>query len=160
MPREIRIYRSTPFDPLAQTLLIPPKSRTRPDMSDVTGPNGYFYLAARDEVGLGCIALRNMGSFGLVSAFRFVAAEARGSLPDILIEQVETLARSLRLRVIRAWVDRMHPIQAEALRRNQYIASSEELGSDELVLYERELQRAPHRMSDPVLKGPPIFPKR
>jgi hypothetical protein len=141
MSREIRIYRSTPFDPLAQPLLVPPKSRSRPDLSDLTGPNSYFYMANRDDVGLGCIALRNMGTFGLVSAFRFLSDLGTTALPHILIEQVETQARSLRLPMVRVWVDRMHPVQSKALRQNGYFPAGPEDEDEELRLYERPLRR-------------------
>jgi hypothetical protein len=143
MSREIRIYRSTPFDPMAQSLLVPPKSRSKPDLTDLTGPNSYFYLASRDETGLGCIALRNMGTFGMVSAFRFLSEHGVTSLPHILIDQVETQARSLRLPVVRVWVDRMHPVQSKALRQNGYFPAGPEDEHEDMRLYERALRRGP-----------------
>lgn len=142
MSREIRIFRSTPFEPMAQSLLVTANSRSRPDLSDLTGPNSYFYLATRDDHGLGCIALRNMGTFGLVSAFRFLPDSALKSLPDILIEQVETQARSLRLPVVRVWLDRFHPVQSRTLRSNGYMALGPDDEGDGMTLYERVLRRA------------------
>lgn len=141
MAREMRIYRSTPFDPLAQDLLVPPKSAHPPDLSDITGNSAYFYIAERSGVAQGCIAMRNMGTFGLVSAFRFISELAHSSLPDILIEQVETQARSLRLGVLRTWVDRLHPIQSEALRRNGFFPQSADKDGETPQLYERPLRK-------------------
>lgn len=127
---------------MAQSLLVPPKSRTRPDLSDLTGPNAYLYLATRDNRALGCIALRNMGTFGLVSAFRFVSDPALASLPDILIEQVETQARSLRLPVVRVWLDRRYPAQRLTLLRSDYVALNPAKGGDDMTLYEKVLRRS------------------
>lgn len=159
MPSEIRIFRSSPFDPNAQELLVPPKARTRPDLTDLTGPNAFFYLAVLRDAPQGCIALRNMGSFGLVSAFRFLSDRARTSLPDILIEQVETQARSLRLPVLRAWVERMYPVQGQALRRNGYFPVDPKTEEEDMTLYERPLRRAAtspeRRQSEPSQPEPP-----
>lgn len=161
MPSEIRIFRSSPFDPKAQDLLVPPKARTRPDLTDLTGPNAFFYLATLHDTALGCIALRNMGSFGLLSAFRFLAERAKSSLPDILIEQVETQARSLRLPVVRTWVDRMHPVQGQALRRNGYFPVDPKALEEELTLYERPLRRSgtdrERAAAQPAPPAPPIL---
>lgn len=141
MARELRIFRTTPFEPLAQELLVPPKVIEPPDLTDLTGPNAYFYLAERDGRPLGCIALRNEGSFGLLAGFRFKPEETRSSLPEILVEQVETQARSLRLPVLRVWVGEMHASVRAALVRCGYFPDGEAHHETDLQLYERPLNR-------------------
>jgi hypothetical protein len=141
MVKELRIYRTDPYDPLAQVLLVPPKAIEPPDLSDMTGPTSFFYLAERSGVPLGYIALRNEGSFGLIAGLHFRADEANGFLADILIEQVETQARSLRLPVLRVWVGDMHPNVRAALVRNGFFPDGEDRQIDSMRLYERPLHR-------------------
>jgi hypothetical protein len=82
-------------------------------------------------------------------------------LPDILIEQVETQARSLRLPVLRAWVERMHPIQGQALRRNGYFPVDPKAEEEDMTLYERPLRRAmspsERREPSPAEARPPML---
>ncbi|WP_425092799.1 hypothetical protein [Tropicimonas sp. S265A] len=147
MAQELRIYRASPFDQKAQRFLVPPKSIEAPDLSDLSGPKAFFYLAEREDQPLGCISLRNMGSFGLVSALHFIPEQEHTALPDILIEQVETQARSLRLPVLRAWVGRLHPSIQAAFTRNGFFPDCAANDDDRMAIYERHLKRGAARAS-------------
>lgn len=146
MVKELRIYRADPYDPLAQALLVPPKARERPDLSYMQGPNSFFYLAERGGRAEGCIGLRNEGTFGLVTGFHFLAEHAETSLPDILLEQLETQARSLRLPILRAWIGASRPIIRQALVRNGFFPDATAEESERLRLFERPLVRAAQRL--------------
>ncbi len=141
MTRELRIFRTSPFEPMAQELLMPPKAIEPPDLTDLTGPNAYFFLAERGGAPLGCIALRNEGSFGLITGFRFIPEEQDTSLPEILVEQAETQARSLRLPVLRVWVGEMPPKVRAALVRCGFFPDGDAEDEADLKLYERPLNR-------------------
>ncbi|MDJ0858611.1 MAG: hypothetical protein QNJ03_06005 [Dinoroseobacter sp.] len=141
MARELRIFRTSPFEPMAQELLVPPKAIEPPDLTDLTGPNAYFFLAERAGRPLGCIALRNEGSFGLVTGFHFKPEETHSSLPEILVEQIETQARSLRLPVLRVWVGDMHANVRAALVRCGFFPDGDADADAELKLFERPLNK-------------------
>lgn len=151
MVKELRISRASPFDERVQALLVPPKVIEPPDLSHMTGPNAYFYLAERDDEALGCIALRNEGSFGLVVGFHFRSDTAGTSLPEILIEQVETQARTLRLPVLRVWVGEMHPKLRAAFVRSGYFPDPDRDETTGPRLYERPLKRR--------VQAPPAVPR-
>lgn len=144
MVKELRIFRANPFDEKAQALLVPPKAIEPPDLSDMTGPNAFFYLAEREDAALGCIALRNEGTFGLVTGFHVRIDMIETSLPEILIEQVETQARSLRLPVLRVWVGNMRPKKRAAFVRSGFFPDQDADDSRAVNLYERPLTRRVH----------------
>ncbi|MEM9393673.1 MAG: hypothetical protein AAGA38_07430 [Pseudomonadota bacterium] len=141
MSREIRVFPASPFEPMAQELLLPPKAIKPPDLTDLTGPNAYFFLAERNGDPLGCIALRNEGTFGLITGFHYKLDQQDTSLPEILVEQVETQARSLRLPALRVWVGNMHAKVRATLVRCGFFPGEDTGREADLNLYERPLNR-------------------
>jgi len=141
MVKELRVYQATPFEPLAQDLLAPPKGKVLPDLSELSGPKSYFYLAERQGRALGCIALRDAGSHGQVTGFHLIPDEVQSPLAEILIEQVETQARMLRLPVLRARVDTLSGTLRGALVRGGFFAEGTDPDDNGAEHYERPLTR-------------------
>lgn len=150
MAKEARIRRCAPDDPVVSAFLQTQSAQKFAGASTPSPETTDVFLAERDGKPLGCIAARVNGASTEITYLSVCPEEAFGPMPEILIETIETNARSLRHGVITTCPEVPAPRPGSPFYQTGF---SEEAASGRL---QKPLQRRPSaERPAPIDRTPP-----